>query len=95
MLEANDQKNLLKAYKLFVSYEDDDQMFNKIGVNTLVTTGQYDVGSTTEMSKNLTNQIKGSKFIEIKNGKHLCHIECANEFNKTLELFIDRNYDES
>ena len=95
MLEKNDQKNLFKAYKLFVFYEDDDDMINKIKAKTLVTTGQFDVGSTTEMAKNLSNQIKGSKFIEIKNGKHLCNIECAEDFNKTLELFVDQNYDEA
>ena len=95
MLENIDHKNLLKAYKLFVFYEDDDDMINKIKANTLVTTGQFDVGSTTEMAKNLSNQIKSSKYIEIKNGKHLCNIECARDFNKTIELFIDQNYDEA
>ena len=95
MLEDNDLKNLLKTYKLFVNYEDDDQMFGKINTNTLVTTGQYDVGSTTEMAKNLAKQIKSTKYVEIKNGKHLCNIECAENFNKTIELFIDQNYDEA
>ena len=95
MLEDNDLKNLLKVYKLFVNYEDEDQMFGKINTNTLVTTGQYDLGSTAEMAKNLTKQIKGAKYTEIKNGKHLCNIECAENFNKTIELFIDRNYDEA
>ena len=70
-------------------------MFGKINTNTLVTTGQYDVGSTTKMAKNLTEKIKDAKYTEIKNGKHLCNIECAEKFNKTIELFIDRNYDEA
>ena len=95
MLEDNDLKNLLKVYKLFVNYEDEDQMFGKINTNTLVTTGQYDVGSTTEMAKNLTKRIKDAKYTEIKNGKHLCNIECAENFNKIIELFIDKNYDEA
>ena len=95
MLEDNDLKNLLKVYKLFVNYEDEDQMFGKINTNTLVTTGQYDVGSTTEMAKNLTEKIKDAKYTEIKNGKHLCSIECAENFNKTIELFIDQNYDDA
>ena len=95
MLEDNDLKNLLKVYKLFLNYEDEDQMFGKINTNTLVTTGQYDVGSTTEMAKNLTEKIKDAKYTEIKNGKHLCNIECAENFNKTIELFIDQNYDEA
>ena len=91
MLENIDHKNLLKAYKLFVFYEDDDDMIDKIKTNTLVTTGQFDVGSTTEMAKNLSDHIKNSKYIEIKKGKHLCNIECAEDFNKTIELFIDKN----
>ena len=95
MLEDNNHQNFLKAYKLFVCYEDEDQMLVNINTNTLVTTGQYDVGSTTEMAKKLTEKIKVAKYIEIKNGKHLCHIECAEDFNKTIELFIDQNYDEA
>jgi len=95
MLEENDHNNLLKAYKLFVYYEDDDEMLGKINVNTLVTAGQNDLGSTTKMAKNLTEQIGSAKYIEIKKGKHLCNIECAEDFNKTIELFVDQNYDES
>ena len=95
MLKNNDLNNFLKAYKLFVSYEDDNEIINKIKTNTLVTTGQFDVGSTPDMAKNLSNQIEGSKYIEIKNGKHLCQIECAKDFNKTIKAFIDKNYDEA
>ncbi len=95
ILEENDLGNMLKAYKLFVSYDDDDQVLNKINTNTLVTTGQHDVGSTTDMAINLSENIKNAKYEEIKNGKHLCNIECAVDFNKTVELFVDKNYDES
>jgi len=93
MLDENDHNNLLKAYKLFVYYEDDDRMLEEISTNTLVTTGQHDVGSTTEMAINLSENIKDAKYIEIKNGKHLCNIECEKDFNKTIEMFVDRNYD--
>ena len=95
MLEENNHNNLLKAYKLFIYYEDDEEMLSKINVNTLVTAGQNDLGSTTKMAKNLTEKIKGAKYIEIKKGKHLCNIECAEDFNKTIELFVDQNYDEA
>ena len=47
------------------------------------------------MAKNLTEKIRGAKYIEIKKGKHLCNIECAEDFNKTIELFVDQNYDEA
>ena len=70
-------------------------MLNKIYTNTLVSTGQFDVGSTPEMAKNLTKKIKNAKYIEIKDGKHLCAIECSKEFNKTLEKFIDQNYEQA
>ena len=95
MLAKNNHNNFLKIYKLFVNYEDNDQMLNNIHINTLVSTGQHDVGSTPEMAKNLCKKIKKSKYAEIKNGKHLCSIECADEFNKNLELFVDQNYGET
>ena len=66
-------------------------MLIKINVNTLITTGENDVGSTPEMSKNLSKMIRGSNFIEIKKGKHLCSIECSNDVNITFKEFIDKN----
>ena len=95
ILDQNNFDNLLKAYKLFVNYEDDDELLNKISTNTLVSTGQFDVGSTTDMAKNLSKMIKNSEYTEIKNGKHLCNIECASEFNVILETFINKNYDQA
>ena len=81
--------NFLKVYSLFVNHEDDED-FDKINVKTLVTTGQYDVGSTTEMTKNLSEVIKNSKYKIIKNGKHLCSIECSDDVNKEIRKFIDQ-----
>jgi len=68
-------------------------MLKKINVNTLITAGENDVGSTPEMSKNLSKMIKRSKFVEIKNGKHLSSIECADDVNITFKKFIDQNND--
>ena len=95
MLDENNPENFLKAYKLFVFYQDDDDMLKKIYTSTLVSTGQNDVGSTKEMAINLSENIKNAKYAEIRNGKHLCSIECSSEYNKILENFIDKNYDES
>ena len=92
-LEKNNLKNFLKCYEIFVNYIDDDSMLKKINVDTLITTGQNDVGSTPEMSKNLSKMIQGSEFIEIKRGKHLCSIECADDVNITFKEFIDKNND--
>ena len=64
-------------------------MLKKINVNSLIVTGENDVGSTPEMSRNLSKMIQESKFIEIKKGKHLCSIECADDVNITFKKFID------
>jgi len=92
-LEKNDHKNFLKSYELFVHYQDDDNMIKKINVNTLITTGENDIGSTPEMARNLSKVIQGSKFVEIKKGKHLCSIECADDVNIIFKKFIDNNND--
>ena len=93
ILEKNNHTNFLKCYEIFVNYIDDDSILKKIKVNTLITTGENDVGSTPEMSKNLSKIIQGSKFVEIKEGKHLCGIECAVDVNITFKKFIDQHND--
>ena len=87
---ANNHKNFLKAYELFANYRDNDDL-GKIKTKTLIITGENDVGSTPEMSMNLSKKIKGSKYVEIKDGKHLCSIECPDDVNMTLKQFIDEN----
>jgi len=90
ILDKNNHSDFLKCYEIFVNYVDDDNMLKKINVNTLITTGENDVGSTPEMSRNLNKMIQRSKFIEIKKGKHLCSIECANYVNIIFKKFIDQ-----
>ena len=82
--------NFLKVYELFVNHKNDED-FKKIKVNTLVMTGEQDVGSTVEMSKELDNIIQNSQLKVIKDGKHLCGIECADEVNLAIKKFIDQN----
>ena len=91
MLENNNNKNYLKSYELFTHYNDDDNMIKKIKVNTLITTGEHDIRSTPEMAKNLSKVIQGSEFVEIKKGKHLCSIECADDVNIIFKEFINKN----
>ena len=93
ILEKNNNKDFLKCYEIFINYIDADNILAKIKANTLITTGENDVGSTPEMSKNLSKIIQGSKFVEIKEGKHLCGIECANDVNITFKEFIDKHND--
>jgi len=93
ILEQNKRLNFLKCYEIFANYIDDDNLLKKINTNTLITTGENDVGSTPEMSRNLSKMIQRSKFIEIKKGKHLCSIECADDVNITFKKFIDQHND--
>ena len=90
ILSANNMQNFLKVYELFV-YHKNDEKFDEIKVNTLVMTGEHDVGSTVNMSQELNKIIKNSELKIIKNGKHLCGIECADEVNVAIKSFIDKN----
>ena len=83
-----DHKNFLKAYELFANHEDNTQVIQNITSKTLVMTGSDDPGSTPAMSKELTKNLANSRYVEIKNGKHLCSIECADDVNMNIRNFI-------
>ena len=90
ILEKNNIENFIKVYKLFVFHENDEN-FQNIKVNTLIMTGENDVGSTVDMSKKLSEVINNSQLKVIKDGKHLCGIECADDVNMTIKNFIEQN----
>ena len=91
MLENTKHETWLKIYKLFVHHEDDDMKIKQITANSLILTGENDIGSKPEMSKNISKLIRGSVLKIIKKGKHLCNIECSKDFNSTIKEFIDKN----
>ena len=84
-----DHKNFIKAYELFANHYDDLGAIKKIDRKTLVMTGSDDIGSTPAMSKKLVKDLVNSTYIEIKNGKHLCSIECADDVNINIKNFIN------
>ena len=90
ILSSNNMANFLKVYELFVKHKNDEN-FSKIKVSTLIMTGEIDIGSTVEMSRELNKIINNSQLSIIKNGKHLCSIECADEVNLEIKNFIDTN----
>ena len=90
ILSENNMANFLKVYELFVRHKNDEN-FEKIQTKTLVMTGEHDIGSTIEMSQQLSNIIKGSELKIIKDGKHLCGIECADEVNLAIKNFVNKN----
>ena len=87
--QPEDHKNFLKAYDLFANHKDNVQAIQKNIVKTLVMTGSDDPGSTPTMSKELVKDLVNSSYIEIKNGKHLCSIECADDVNINIRNFIN------
>ena len=87
MLEENNMENFLKVYELFVKHQD-NEMFENIKTRTLIMTGENDIGSTPEMSKNLSKKITNSKVKVVSNGKHLCGIECADDVNSAIKEHI-------
>ena len=87
--KGNDQENFIKAYELFANYKDNLENVKNIKTNTLIITGSDDPGSTPDMSKNLNKDIQNSTYIEIKNGKHLCTIEYADEVNNAIMKHIN------
>ena len=89
MLKETNHDTWLKIYKLFVQHEDDDMKIKQITAKTLIVTGQEDIGSKPRMSEEISKLIKGSLCKIIKNGRHLCNIECAENFNLTIKEFID------
>ena len=90
ILSSNNMSNFLKVYALFVNHKNDED-FEKIKINTLVMTGENDIGSTIEMSQELNKIIINSELKIIKDGKHLCGIECADDVNLAIKKFIDKN----
>jgi len=89
ILSANNMSNFLKVYELFVFHKNDEK-FEDIKANTLIMTGEHDSGSTVKMSEKLCDVISNSELKIIKNGKHLCGIEYANEVNLALKEFIEK-----
>ena len=90
ILSANNMADFLKVYELFVGHKNDED-FEKIYCKTLVMTGEHDFGSTIEMSQQLNDIIKNSELKIVKDGKHLCGIECADDVNLTIKNFVDKN----
>ena len=87
LLDQNNMKNFNKVYELFVKHQD-NEIFENIKTKTLVMTGENDIGSTPEMSNNLSKKIANSKVKIISNGKHLCSIECADDVNNAIKEHI-------
>ena len=89
ILSSNNMANFLKVYELFVNIKM-MKILKKLK-QYFVMTGEYDIGSTIEMSQELNKVIKNSELKIVKDGKHLCGIECADDVNLAIKNFIEKN----
>jgi pimeloyl-ACP methyl ester carboxylesterase len=90
ILENTNHKTWLNVYKLFAHYEDDDMKIKQITTKTLIITGENDIGSKPRMSEEISKLIQESSYKIIEKGRHLCNIECAENFNIIVKEFIDK-----
>lgn len=89
LLKRNQTKDFLKSYIVFAT--SDQKLWSKINMiesPTLIITGEDDIGSTTQMSMELKNEIKNSMINIFPNVKHMLPIEASNKLNKYLFDFL-------
>ena len=81
-------KCIFSNFSSSIKFNNCNEKFEYIKTKTLVMTGENDIGSTPEMSKNLSKKIANSKVKIVSNGKHLCSIECADDVNNAIQEHI-------
>mgnify|MGYP003326676025 CR=1 FL=1 len=85
-----DPEVFLNVFKIYANTEMITWLKN-ISKPCLLMTGENDLGSTVDMSKRLSEVINNSQLKVIKDGKHLCGIECADDVNMAIKNFIEQN----
>ncbi|MBX2857514.1 MAG: alpha/beta fold hydrolase [Cellvibrionaceae bacterium] len=93
-LAANDDMSYLRAYTVFA--QSDQRLTGRvidISHNTLVITGELDVGSTPDMSRALHKQIANSTLVIVPEQRHMLPVEGALATNKHLLNFLNREND--
>jgi proline-specific peptidase len=61
-----------------------------INVPVLITAGQYDQ-CTPRVVKTLLNNIPNSRSVVFQDSGHLAHVEKREEYNRTLEVFLEES----
>ena len=88
LLENKKNEDFLPAYKIFVESDDQELNFSQFNIQTLIMTGENEIGSTPKMSKDLHKDIKNSILYIIKDAKHGATIEQAKDVNDQLTKFL-------
>lgn len=88
-LIANDPESYLEAYRVFGQSELAPRL-HEIGHETLVLTGENDVGSNTRMARFMHDQIARSELVILPELKHSLLVEAPDEIAERLLAFLLR-----
>ena len=88
LLEKKKNEDFLPAYKIFVNSDNYQINYSNFNIQTLIMTGENEVGSTPLMSEGISKEIKNSSLYLIKNAKHGATIEQAETVNKKIYKFL-------
>jgi len=84
-MAGNDHHGYLTSYGLFASQDNfGADRLGEIAVPTLVATGEFDVGSTPEMTRKLAARIPGAQAEVIAHARHMMPVEMPEETNALL-----------
>ncbi|WP_334183154.1 alpha/beta fold hydrolase [Novosphingobium sp.] len=89
-MAGNDHHGYLTSYGLFASQDNfGADRLGEIAVPTLVATGEFDVGSTPEMTRELAARIPGAKAQVVADARHMMPVEMPEETNALLLGYLD------
>ncbi|GIN20357.1 alpha/beta fold hydrolase [Siminovitchia fordii] len=91
-LQKNNSASYLAAYTLFATADKELwPQLDQIDVPTLIVTGEYDVGSTPDMSRQMHEKIKGSELRIVPDMRHMLPMEGAEIINEMILSFIKKS----
>ncbi|MEG0861385.1 MAG: alpha/beta fold hydrolase [Pseudomonas sp.] len=88
-LASNDPQGYLTTYELFATqdmYRADD--LGSIQVPTLIATGEWDLGSTPDMTRQLARRIPGAQSVVLAEQRHMMPVESPRLVNQMLLDFL-------
>ncbi|WP_423182421.1 alpha/beta fold hydrolase [Arthrobacter sp. NyZ413] len=89
VLEHNDPRSFLACYRVFATADAEiAPELGKIGVPSLAVTGEFDPGSTPEMSARLAAAIPDCGYSVVAGARHMMPVERPHELATLLTAFI-------
>ncbi|WP_309124608.1 alpha/beta hydrolase [Arthrobacter sp.] len=88
-LEANDVQSFVHAYRVFAQGDAEiAHELSRIEVPALAITGEYDPGSTPDMTRRLAAAIPGAKDVIVPDARHMLPVQDADVLARAINEFI-------